>query len=207
MPGQLWTPRGRQDCGEGRESAVKDGLRALELASFPTSIEWNIWWRLHRRRIMDGETTGWERALADGIGRMMDNQLTIARMIRAEGEGKAMIRYNPDGQIIGEEMRTSEEITREAFVWWLNEPRVALLIDGTDNPKPGIPPWAATLAKAVEGCYIQQCRLGIELSAIKAKGYLTVNASATKSLPTDKEIRDEGMAAFGKFSERDREEA
>lgn len=202
----LWTPRGRQDRGEGYESAVKDGLRALELASFPTSIEWNIWWRLHRRRIQDGESTGWERALADGVGRLMDNQLTIARMIRAEGEGKAMIRYNPDGQVIGEEMRTPDEITREAFVWWLNMARPALLVDGTTDPQPGVPSWAGTLAQAVEGCYIQQCRIGIELGAIKAKGYLTVNASATKSLPTEKAIRDKGMEAFASFSDRDREE-
>lgn len=210
MPEQLWTPRGRQDTtirGEQAQGAVQDGLRALEKAAFPTSVEWNIWWRLHRRRIASGETTGWERALADGIGRLMDNQLTIARMIRAEGEGKQMIRYNPDGQVIGEETRSPDEITREAFVWWLNMARPALLVDGTTTCKPGVPDWAGTLAQAVEGCYIQQCRIGIELAGIKAKGYLTVNASATKPLPTDKEIRDEGMAAFGKFSDRDREEA
>jgi hypothetical protein len=206
MPEQLWTPRSRDDCGDGRQSAVHDGLRSLELAAFPTSVEWHIWWKLHRHRIATGESTGWERALADGIGRLMDNQLTVSRLIRAEGEGKQMIRYNPDGQVIGEELRSPDEVTREAFVWWLNMARPALLKDGTTDLQPGVPPWAGTLATAVEGCFIQQCRLGIELTGIKAKGYLTVNASATKPLPTEKEIRDDGMAAFGKFSDRDRED-
>lgn len=190
-----------------RGEVVKDGLRALELAAFPTAVEWNIWWREHARRIEDGESTGWEKALAHGIGRLMDNQLTLARMIRFAGEGKQMIRYNPDGQIVGEETREPDDITREAFGWWLNGgARDALLREGTDKPTVGVPAWAAVLAKAVEGCFIQQCRLGIELSNIKKKGYITLNASATKPLPTEAAIADKGMEAFGSFSDRDRED-
>jgi len=190
-----------------RGELVKDGLRALELAAFPTSVEWNIWWRLHRRRIEDGETTGWEKAIAHAVGRLMDNQLTLARQIRMEGGAKQMIRYNSDGQISGEEMRSAEDITREAFMWWLNVPRAILLKDGTDKPQPGVPDWASTMAKAIEGCYIQQCRIGREITAIKKNGYLTLNASATAPLPTEQALADKGMAAFSSFSDRDKEEA
>jgi len=206
MPGQLWTPRGREARDGGHQSAVQDGLRALEKASFPTAIEWNVWWRLHRRRIETGETTGWEKALAHGIGRLMDTQVTLARIIRSEGDAKDMIRYNSDGHVYGEETKPADEFTREAFIWWLSQARPTLLNDD-DSPKPGIPDWAATLAQAVGGCYIQQCRLGLEIAAIKKKGYLTVNASASKALPTEQALRDKGMAALGSFSDRDREES
>lgn len=189
-----------------RGELTKDGLRALEKAAFPTSVEWRVWWILHRRRIEDGEASGWERALADSVGHLMDNQLTLARMIRLEGGAKQMIRYNAEGFVSGEEMREAEDITRDAFNWWLNMARPGLLKDGTDKPKEGVPDWGATLAKAVEGCFIQQCRLGIELSAIKKKGYLTVNASATKPLPTERALADQGMAALSSFSDRDRED-
>lgn len=201
----LWTPRDRADRGGGYKSAVNDGLRALEKASFPTAIEWDIWWRHHRRRLEAGEASGWERALAHGIGRLMDTQLTLARIIRLEGEAKQMIRYNSDGQVYGEESKPADVFTREAFVWWLTQARPVLLTDD-DQAQPGIPEWAATLAQAVGGAYIQQCRLGLEVAAVKRQGYLTVNASATRPAPTDQEIRDEGMNAFGKFTERDREE-
>lgn len=204
----LVDPRGRRLRSDGYQSAVQDGIRALEKASFPTSSEWNYWWRVHKRRIADGEASGWEKALGHSIGRLMDNQLTLARMIRLEGEGKQMIRYNPDGQVIGEETRSPAEITKEAFAWWLNGgARDALLKEGTNDAVAGVPPWAATLAKAVEGCYIQQCRLGLELEGIKAKGYLTLNASATKALPTEKALADNGLAALGSFKDSDREEA
>jgi hypothetical protein len=178
----------------------------LEKAAFPTSVEWITWWAYHRRRVSRCESSGWERALADAIGRLMDNQLTLSRQIRLEGEGKAMIRYNADGYVSGEEERSPDDITRDAFNWWLNMGRPALLVDGTDRAKPEVPAWAATLAKAVEGCYIQQCRLGIELTGIKAKGYLTLNASSTKALPTEKALRDQGMAAHASFKDSDREE-
>jgi hypothetical protein len=167
-----------------RPDVAQEGLRALEKASFPTGVEWNIWWREHRRRIEDGVATGWERALADGIGRLMDNQLTLARMIRLEDTAKMAIRYDSEGRISGEEVREADDITREAFMWWLNVARPALLKDGTDKPAHGyVPEWAATLAKAVEGCYIQQCRLGIELTGLKRKGYITLNHSATSPNP------------------------
>ena len=189
-----------------RGQVVQDGIRALEKAAFPTGVEWNIWWREHARRVDEHTASGWEIALAHGVGRLMDNQLALARLIRLEGGAKDMIRYNDAGQVHGEELRAADDITREAFNWWLHSPRPALLKDGTDAPVPGVPGWAAVLAKAVEGCYIQQCRLGIELTAIKRKGYLTLNASATKPLPTDKALRDDGMAAFGSFKDSDREE-
>lgn len=189
-----------------RGEVVKDGLRALEKASFPTAVEWNIWWREHNRRVADQTADGWETALGHAVGRLFDNQLTLARMIRLEGGAKQMIRYDADGQIFGEENRSAEDITREAFMWWLTQARPSLLVDGTDRAKPGVPDWARVLAKGVEGSYIQQCRLGIELTAIKKKGYLTVNASATKPLPTERALHDMGMEALSSFSDRDREE-
>lgn len=185
---------------------IKESLRALEKASFPTGVEWNIWWRHWRRRLDEQSVSGWEHAIVDGVGKLMDNQLLLARMIRLEGDAKQMMRYNSEGQVIGEENREPEDITREAFNWWLHMARPALLKDGTLEAQPGVPEWATTLAQAVEGCYIQQCRLGIELTSIKRKGYLTINASATKTLPTDKTLHDHGMAALGSFKDSDREE-
>ena len=190
-----------------RSEAAQQGLRALEKASLPTAKEWYVWWKLRQARLAEEGTTGWEQGLVDGVGHLMDNQLTVARMIRCEGEGKQMIRYDSEGRISGEELRSPDEITREAFMWWLNGPRNALLVEGSDRTAPGVPDWAGTMAKAIEGCFIQQCRIGLELNGIKKKGYLTVNASATKPLPTEAAIRDKGMEAFGSFSDRDREES
>lgn len=169
----------RVDNGELK----KDALRALEKAAFPTAVEWAYYWRVWSRRLEEEYVDGWERALMDGVGHLMDNQLTLARMIRLEGAAKPMIRYNPEGYVSGEEERAAEDITRDAFNWWLHMARPALLKDGTDQPKPGVPEHAVILAKSIEGCFIQQCRLGIELTGIKRKGYLTLNHSATEKNP------------------------
>jgi hypothetical protein len=204
----IYDARGRLARDDGTQSATAEGLRALEKAALPTAREWMVWWKLRERRLMDEGTSGWESALVDGLGHLMDNQLALARRVRLEGAGKAMIRYDSEGRVSGEEMREAEDVTREAFCWWLDGgAREALLKPGTDDTQPGVPEWAGVMAKAIEGCFIQQCRLGIEMTGLKKKGYLVVNASATKSLPTDREIRDEGMAAFGKIGEHDREEA
>ena len=202
----LWTPRSRADRGGGYKSAAKAGLRALEQAAFPTAVEWDIWWREHNRRLEEGTADGWEKALAHAVGRLFDNQLTLARMIRLEGDAKVMIRYDSNGHVDGEETRLPDDITRDAFLWWLNVARPVLLQDGKTDPLPGVPTWADTLARGIEGCYIQQCRLGIELTGMKRKGYLVVNASATKALPTEKALRDKGMAALSSFKDSDRED-
>lgn len=149
-----------------RTGAVKDGLRQLELAALPTSKEWHIWWN-ERSRFVD-MTYGWERAIIDAITRLVRNNLTLARQIRLEGEAKKMIRYDSDGQIRGEETRSPAEITREALVWFIN------VVKPTEHDAPE---WAKTLFRAVEGCYLQQARLGIELSGVKKRGYLTLNHS------------------------------
>lgn len=202
----LWTPRARAPMAGGHQSAVKEGLRALEKAAFPTGVEWNMWWREHNQRVAEHTADGWEVALAHAVGRLFDNQLTLARMIRLEGGARDMIRYDSNGRVSGEETRAAEDVTREAFMWWLNMARPSLLVDGKPEGVPGVPDWAVVLARGVEGCFIQQCRLGIEVTAIKKKGYLTVNASATKHMPTTEALLDKGMEAFSSFSDRDRED-
>jgi hypothetical protein len=157
---------------DGQTAAAAEGLRQLELAAFPTSLEWQTWWNEWRRHME--MKYSWERALVDAITRLVRNQLTLARMIRNEGKGKVMIKYNSDGHVYGEETRTPDAITREALAWYIN----------VINPiKRDAPAWAQQLFKAVEGCYIQQARLGIEQTAIKRKGYLTLNHSATVRQP------------------------
>jgi hypothetical protein len=177
-----------------REAATAEGIRQLELACLPTSLEWHIWWNEWVARME--MKLAWERAIVDAVTRLQKNQITLARMVRYEGAAKKMIRYTSEGAVWGEETRSADEITREALVWFIN----------VINPvKRDAPEWAQQLFKAVEGCYLQQARLGIELAAVKRRGYLTLNASATKRLPTEKALRDKGMAAFDSFSDSDRE--
>ena len=102
------------------------------------------------------------------------------------------VKYDSDGHVYGEETRWPDEITREALAWFINV---------INSAKRDAPAWAQQLFKAVEGCYIQQARLGIELSAVRRKGYLTLNHSATLRVPDERELRDKGMEAFGKFAE------
>ena len=106
------------------------------------------------------------------------------------------VKYDSDGHVYGEETRWPDEITREALAWFIN------VINSTKRDAPA---WAQQLFKAVEGCYIQQARLGLELSAVRRKGYLTLNASATKRVPSEKEVRDKGMEAFADFDASDME--
>jgi len=151
---------------------AKEGLRQLELTALPTGKEWRMWWN-ERSRFVE-MTYGWERALCDAITRLVRNQLTLARQIRMAGEAKRMIRYDSDGHVYGEETRSPDEITREALVWFIQTIKPA---------ERDAPEWAGTLFRAVEGCYLQQARLGIELSGIRRKGYLTLNHSATAANP------------------------
>jgi hypothetical protein len=176
------------------EAAAAAGIRQLELAALPTGKEWNYWWR-ERSRFVE-MTYGWERAMVDAITRLIRNNLTLARMTRLEGEGKKMIRYDSDGAVRGEEIRSPQDITREAFAWFLQSVKPA---------ERDAPEWAKIVFKGLEGCYLQQARLGIELTAIKRRGYLTVNASATKRVPSEREIRDKGMEAFSAFKATDSE--
>ncbi len=155
-----------------QEGKVSEGLRRLEMASLPSSLEWHVWWNEWQRHMELKE--GWERAIVDAISRLQKNQITLARMIRMEGAAKKMIRYNSDGHVWGEETRSPEDITGEALAWYITQ----------INPsKRDAPEWAQHLFRAVEGCYIQQARLGIELTGIKRLGYKTLNASATAPSP------------------------
>lgn len=181
-----------------REAAAAEGLRQLELACLPTSLEWKVWWNHWSRDIE--LSFPWQRALADCVTRLQKNQITLARMIRGEKAGKRMIQYNSEGYVWGEETRQPDEITREALVWFLSTIR-PVFFDAKDRLQPGVPEWAGILARACQGCFIQQARFGIELTGVKRKGYLTVNHSATMRLPSDKELHDRGMEAFGKFAE------
>lgn len=181
-----------------RESAAAEGLRQLELACLPTSLEWQTWWNEWSRHME--MTYPWERALVDSVTRLQKNQITLARMIRNEKAGKRMIQYNSEGYVWGEETRMPDEITREALVWFLSIIR-PVIFKPNDTLQPGVPEWAGILGRAVQGCFIQQARFGIELSAVKRKGYLTLNHSATLRVPSERELRDKGMEAFGKFAE------
>ena len=155
-----------------RANAAQEGLRQLELACLPTSLEWKVWfdsWRAEMEMKFP-----WERAIVDAVARLQKNQITLARMIRNEGAAKKMIKYDSDGHVWGEEFKQPDEITREALVWFIN----------VVNPtKKDAPEWAKHLFRAVEGCYLQQARLGIELAGVKKKGYLTLNHSATAPNP------------------------
>jgi hypothetical protein len=155
-----------------RSKNTQDGLRQLELAALPTGKEWSAWWR-HRKNSVE-MTFGWERAIIDAVTRLVKNNLTLARQIRFANEAKNMIRYDGEGHIEGEETRWPDEITREALVWFINVVKPA---------QKDAPQWAEILFKAVEGCYLQQARLGLELSGVKKRGYLTLNASATAPMP------------------------
>lgn len=155
-----------------REAATAEGIRQLELACLPTSLEWHTWWNEWKGSME--MTYAWERALVDAITRLQKNQITLARQIRMEGAAKKMIRYDSEGHVYGEETRMPDEITREALVWFITQ------IKPTQKDAPE---WAQTLFKAVEGCYLQQARLGIEQAAIKRRGYLTLNHSATAPNP------------------------
>jgi hypothetical protein len=150
------------------------------MAALPTSLEWQIWWNEWSRHVEQKD--GWERALVDAVSRLVRNNLTLARMIRNEGSAKAMIQYNSDGYVWGEELRMPDEITREALVWFLAKIRPTA-VDENGKPRPELPGWAQHLFKAVEGCYIQQARLGIEQTGVKRRGYLTLNHSATAARP------------------------
>src|SRR5438552_2973381 len=178
----------------GQQAAAAEGLRQLELAALPTGKEWKTWWNEWQHHME--MKFGWERAIVDAVTRLIRNQLTLARMIRNAGAGRMVVKYDSDGHVYGEETRWPDAITREALAWFIN------VISPTKRDAPA---WAQQLFKAVEGCYIQQARLGIELSAVRRKGYLTLNASATKRIPSDREIRDKGMAAFGDFDVSDME--
>lgn len=164
--------RHRKPLSHGYSSAVQEGLRQLEMASLPTSKEWAYWWREKSRHVE--MTYGWERALIDAVTRLVRNNLTLARMIRWENEAKQMIRYDSDGHVWGEGATDPAMFTKDALAWYLN----------VINPQGRFaPPWAQFLYKAVEGCYIQQARTGLELSGIKRRGYLTLNASAQAPNP------------------------
>lgn len=151
-----------------KEAAAAEGLRQLELAALPTSQEWNYWWR-ERSQLVEMQYP-WERALVDAITRMVKNNLTLARMVRLEGAAKRVVKYDSDGHVYGEETRSPAEITKEALVWFITQ------IKPAQKDAPG---WAEILFKGCEGAFIQQARLGLELSAIKKRGYLTLNHSAT----------------------------
>jgi hypothetical protein len=153
-------------------AAAAEGLRRLEQASLPTGLEWHVWWNEWSRHVEQKD--GWERALVDSVTRLQKNQITLARMVRLEGAAKPMIQYNSDGYVWGEETRWPDDITREALVWFITQVKPA---------EKDAPQWAAILFKAVEGCFLQQARLGLELSAIKRRGYLTLNHSATAKQP------------------------
>lgn len=165
---------------DGRLGAAQEGLRQLELAALPTGKDWRIWWNEWKRHVE--MKFAWERALIDAITRLVRNNLTMARQIRLESEAKRVVRYDSEGHVYGEETRSPAEITREALVWFLNVIKPVLL-KPNDEPQPTVPIWAKILCKAVEGCYIQQARLGIELDGVKKKGYLTLNHSATAPNP------------------------
>lgn len=181
-----------------REAAAAEGLRQLELACLPTSLEWKVWWNHWSREIE--MKYPWERALVDCVARLQKNQITLARQIRGEKAGKKMIQYNSEGYVWGEETRAPDEITREALVWFLSTIR-PVFYTKHDKLQPGIPEHVGVLARAVQGCFIQQARFGLELSAVKRKGYLTINHSAKMRLPSEKELSDKGMEAFGQFAE------
>src|SRR6267142_292051 len=100
---------------------VKEGIRALEQACLPSSLEWHTWWLVWQREVEQKD--GWERALVDAVSRLQKNQITLARMVRNEGEGKKMIKYNSDGYVWGEELRLPDEITKEALVWFITQIR------------------------------------------------------------------------------------
>lgn len=155
-----------------RTELAREGIRALEQAALPTGKEWRMWWNEVSRHME--MTYAWERAIRDAITRLVRNQLTLARQIRLESEAKRVIRYDSEGHVYGEESRTPEDITREALVWFITQIRPA----ANDAPE-----WAKFLFRAVEGCYLQQARLGIELAGIKRRGYLTLNHSATVKNP------------------------
>lgn len=163
-----------------QHAAAAEGLRQLELACLPTSLEWHVWWLEWSRHVEQKD--GWERAIVAAVTRLQKNQITLARMIRNEGAAKKMIRYNSDGYVWGEETRTAGEITREALVWFLSTIRPTAF-DKNDTPQPGLPGWAPILFKAVQGCFLQQARFGLELDAVRKKGYLTLNHSATAPNP------------------------
>lgn len=179
----------------GQEAAAAEGLRQLELAAFPTSLEWHTWWNV-KKATME-MTYPWERGIIDAVTRLIRNQLTLCRQIRNEGNGKQMIKYDSDGHIYGQDAADPAEFTREGLRWY-----IAVI----DPLKKDAPEWAQHLFKAVEGCYIQQARLGLEQSAIKRKGYLTLNASAKIPVPSERDLRDKGMAAFDQFSPMSKEE-
>lgn len=177
---------------ELHEAAAAEGLRQLEQACLPTSLEWHVWWN-ERQRFVE-MTFGWERAICDSITRLQKNQITLARMVRNTGAAKSMIRYNSDGYIEGEEYRAPDEITREALVWFITQVKPSVVRttpSGDTIAAPGVPEWAVILARGVEGCFLQQARLGLELGAIRRKGYLTLNHSATVKNPES--FKDDGM--------------
>jgi hypothetical protein len=181
-----------------------EGIRQLELACLPTSLEWHIWFQHWKRHVE--QKYPWERALVDAVSRLQKNQITLARSIRFEGGAKKMIQYDDAGHVWGEDAKMPDEFTREALVWFLQNIR-PVFFGKNGRFREDIPEHVEVLVKAVQGCYLQQARLGIEQTAIKKRGYLTVNASATKIAPTEKEVYDKGMEAFSTFSERDREES
>ena len=173
---------------------MKESLRALEQAALPSGKEWAWWWRVRKRDVE--MTYGWERALIDAVTRLIRNNLTLARQIRMEGEAKKVLKYDSEGHVYGESLMSSAEFTKEALVWFLQ------IIKPAERDAPE---WAEILFKGVEGAFIQQARLGLELEGVKRKGYLTLNASATMPLPNEKDLHDKGMAAFGQFRPLDSE--
>lgn len=180
-----------------REAMAAEGLRRLEMSALPTGLDWHIWWneQLARKRL--GATFDpWEQGLVDSVTRLVRNQLTLARLLRYQGGAKAVIQYDSDGQVQHEATTDAGEMTREALAWFIHA------------VKPGqkdAPEHLHILFRAIEGCFIQQARIGLEINAIKRKGYLTLNHSATVAAPSDKEIADKGLDAFGKFTETGKE--
>ncbi len=162
-----------------RGDVVREGIRQLECAALPTGLEWHVWWQEWSRHVEQKD--GWERAIVDSITRLQKNQITLARMIRNYGD-PSMLRYDSRGYVTGEESKDPAEFTREALSWFITQIRPALVTDA-GQVRGGIPSWASILCRSVEGAYLQQARLGLELSAIRRKGYLTVNHSATVRNP------------------------
>jgi hypothetical protein len=159
---------------------VEEGFRQLELATLPTSKEWNYWWRVREReRRLGGIVFGWERALTDAVTRLVRNNLTLSRITRLEGEAKRVFQYDTDGHVYGEDSKSPLEFTREALIWFLQVVKPTAFDPVTGVRRPEMPEEFELIFKAVEGCYLQQARLGIELTGIKKRGYLTINHSAT----------------------------
>ena len=163
---------------------VEESIRQLELSTLPTSKEWNYWWRVRSREMREGGMSyGWERALIDAVTRLVRNNLTLSRLIRLEGEAKRVFQYDNEGHVSGEESKSPLEFTREALVWFLRVVKPTAFDPETGVRRPEMPEEFELLYKAVEGCYLQQARLGIELTGIKKRGYLTINHSATVKNP------------------------